>query len=84
MLVVEDRHRTLALLEDPDNLLVEPPAWIIFLPDEIVVIDPVLSDEHHPIHGQFLAAEREGFSNCVEDRNVFDLHTFWPKPLSGS
>jgi len=44
VLVVKDWHRALALLENPDNLLVEPPARIVFLPFEIAMINPVFSD----------------------------------------
>src|SRR5262249_52329259 len=38
VLVIEDRHGALALLENPDNLLIQPPTWIVFLPFEIGVI----------------------------------------------
>jgi hypothetical protein len=44
MLVIKDWCRAFALLENPDNLLVEPPARIVFLTFEIAMINPVFSD----------------------------------------
>ena len=76
VLVVKDWHRALALLENPDNLLVEPPARIVFLPFEIAMINPVFSDEDNTIHRKFLPPEREGFTYCVEDRNAFRFAYF--------
>jgi hypothetical protein len=60
VLVVENGHRALALLENPDNLLVEPPARIVLLPLEVAVINPVLPDEDDTVHVEFLPPEREG------------------------
>src|SRR5262249_50698143 len=39
VLVVEDWHGTLALLENPNDLLVEPPAGIVCLPFEIAMVN---------------------------------------------
>src|SRR4051794_3241828 len=76
VLVVKDWHRALALLENPDNLLIEPPARIVFLPFEIAVINPVLSDKHDAIHRKLLAPECQGFTYCVKYRNAFRFAHF--------
>lgn len=76
MLVVEDWHRALTLLENPDNLLVKPPARIVFLPFEIAMVISVFSDQDNTIHRKFLRAERERFTDCVKDRNPFRFTHF--------
>src|SRR5580658_5735265 len=76
VLVVKDRHRALALLENADNLLVEPPARIIFLSFEIAMVNPVFSDQDNTIHRKFLPPEREGLTYGVTDRNVFRFAHF--------
>ena len=53
VLVVKDWHRALALLENPDNLLVDPPARQEPVPLEIGWILPVFSDYDNTIHRKF-------------------------------
>src|SRR3982750_1546338 len=76
MLVVEAGHGALTLLENPDNLLVEPPARIVGLPFEIAVVNPVFSHQDNTIHRQFLPPEREGFPDGGKDRNALRLADF--------
>src|SRR5580658_6881294 len=71
VLVVKDWHRALALLENPDNLLVQPPARIVFLPFEIAVVNPVFSHQDNTIHRKLLSPQRNGLSDGVKDRNAF-------------
>src|SRR5215218_904306 len=52
VLVVKDRHRAFALLEDPDNLLVHPPARQEPVPSEIGWIIPVFSDDDDTVYGK--------------------------------
>src|ERR1051326_3932383 len=54
VLVVEDRHRALALLENPDNLLINPPARQEPVTLEIGWIIPVFSDDDNTVHRKFL------------------------------
>src|SRR5690348_1128209 len=76
MLVVEDWHGALTLLENPDNLLIEPPARIVCLPFEIRMIMPVFSDQDNTIHRKFLPPKRDGFTYRVKDRNAFRFAHF--------
>src|SRR4051812_4330767 len=76
VLIVKDRHRPLALLKHPDDLLIEPPARIVFLPFEIGMVIPVFSDQDNAIHCKFLSAERDSFRYGVEDRNAFRFADF--------
>src|SRR5688572_3264786 len=76
VLVVKDWHRALALLENPDNLLVDPPARQEPLPFEIGWIFPVFSDDDNTIHRKFLLPKRDGFTYSVKDRNAFRFAYF--------
>ncbi len=62
VLVVKHRHRAFALLENLDDLLVDPPARQKPVSLEIGWIIPVLCNDDNTIHSEFLAAKRDGFT----------------------
>src|SRR6185436_9157450 len=76
VLVVKHRRRALALLENPDNLLIDPPARQEPVTLEIGWIVPVFPDDDHTIHRQFLPAECDSLANCLIDGNILRLADF--------
>ena len=79
MPVVEDRHGAFALLKDIDHLLVEPPTRVVFLPNQVVVIDAVLAHQDNAIDGQIAAPKREGLFDGFEDGHAFGLADVLPE-----
>ena len=69
MLVVEDRHGAAARPKDLHDLLEEFVARILRLALLVLRIVAVLADQHHAVHGQFAAAERQRFGD-----GRIDLH----------
>src|ERR1700760_1889661 len=69
--VVKHGHRAFALLEDPDNLLVNPPTRQEPVPLEISWIIPMFTDYDDTIHGKFAPPKRYGLTDCLIDGNVF-------------
>ncbi len=57
VLVVKHGHRAFALLEDPDNLLVNPPARQEPVPLEIGWIIPMFTDDDNTIHRKFASRQ---------------------------
>ncbi len=76
MLVVKDRHRAFALLENPDNLLIYPPARQEPVALEIGWIVPVFSDDDNTIHRKFPPPTGDSLSYCLIDGNVFRFAYF--------
>src|SRR5688572_9779869 len=76
VLVVKYWHRALALIENPDNLLVHPPARQEPVPLEIGWIIPVFSDDDNTIHRKFPPPKCDSLSHCLIDGNVFRFAYF--------
>src|SRR5688572_26460213 len=76
MFVIEDRYGALALFENPDNLLIHPPARQEPLPFEVRWIFSVFSDDDNAIDSKLLAPKRNGLAYLFKDRNVFCLAYF--------
>src|SRR3954452_15988250 len=62
VLIVKHRHRALALLENPDNLLIHPPARQEPVALEIGWIVPVFCYDDHTIHREFLPPKCDSLS----------------------
>src|SRR6185503_11028873 len=71
VLVVEDWHRALALLEGPDNLLVHPPARQQPVSLEIGWIVSVFSDYDDTIYRKFGSAKPDGLTYGLMDGYLF-------------
>src|SRR5215831_16901206 len=76
VLVVKHRHRALALLEYPDNLLIYPPARQEPVTLEIGWIVPVFCDDDNTVDRKFLSAQCDSLSYCLIDGNAFRFAYF--------
>src|SRR5437588_516163 len=65
VLVVKHRHRALALLENPDHLLIYPPARQEPVALEIGWIVSVFSDDDNTIHRKFFPPTCYSLSYCL-------------------
>ena len=81
VLVVKDWHRALVLLEDPDNVLVHPPARQEPVPLEIGWIVPVFSDYDNTIDRKFGSSKLDGLTYGLIDRYVFRRAYLCPSKL---
>src|SRR5689334_1378327 len=76
VLIVKHRHRAITPLEDPDNLLINPPARQEPVALEIGWIVAVFCDDDHTVHRKFLPAKCDSLSYCLIDRNIFRFAYF--------
>ena len=81
MLVLEDGYSALALLEDADNLLVQPPGRIVCLPFEVGLISRVLRQDN-TINRSSLPPSVRASRTLLKIEVRFDLQSFCPSPLS--
>lgn len=70
MFVAENGNGTPARCENTADLLEHIPAWIHVLPDLIVWIISVLTNEQDTINGKFISTKRQCLSNALIDRNT--------------
>src|SRR5690606_356887 len=73
VLVVKDRHRAFALLKNPDNLIVDPPARQEPVPLEILWVITVFRHNDNPIHSKFFSPQRNSFADGLKDGNAFGI-----------
>ena len=76
VLVVKYRYRAFALLENLNDLLIDPPARQKPAPLEIGWITPVLCNDDNTVHSEFFPAKGDCFINCFEDGNVLRFAYF--------
>ena len=70
VLVVKDGHRAFAPLEDPDNLLVDPPARQEPMPLEVSWIIPMFTNDDNTIHSKFAPPKCYGLLDWLIDGNI--------------
>src|SRR5262245_33477862 len=68
MLVVKDGCRPAVLLEDLDHLLEELVAWVFLLPDLVVRVIAVLTDDQDSVYREPVRATAQGLGNRGIDR----------------